>query len=328
MYEILKSLSDDMELAYDGERIWILKRISHEDIPVYRMLSEVRNPHIASVKETVLINNKIYAVREYIQGISLDQFIDEHLPVDDDTVVRIITEICGGLSAVHSLGIVHRDINPSNIIIDDNGTAKIIDFGISRIVKEDCPRDTQILGTQGYAAPEQFGFTQTDSRADIYALGVLINYMKTGKIPSEQLASGTFKKIILKATEIDEKNRFDSVESLARAAAGKSESVKRAFGVPGFRSRTPKNMVIASLYYAFYILMNFTELRKDAPPATKLQNILMLFFMLLVPVPIITEWGSWLNRIKGTQQWNDRERLLLKLAVTVGVIFIAFSIIL
>lgn len=86
---------------------------------------------------------------------------------------------------MHKYSITHRDITPSNIIIGFDGVVKIIDFGISRLHKENAKHDTQVLGTEGYAAPEQFGFKQSDCKTDIYALGVLLNYMLTGHIPSE-----------------------------------------------------------------------------------------------------------------------------------------------
>ncbi len=328
MYEIIKSLSDGSKLAYSDSVVWMLKRISHEDIPVYEKLAGIKNENIASVKETVVIDNKIYAAREYIQGVTLDEFIVKNFPLDDETVSRIAIDVCSGLSEIHKLGIIHRDIKPSNIIINASGTAVIIDFGISRIYKENTVGDTQILGTQGFAAPEQFGFSQTDDKADIYAVGVLINYMKTKALPNEKLADAPFDKIVLKATEIDRKNRYADVEDMANALKGKPLKNKHSFGVPGFRSRTPKNMIIASAYYFFYLLFNLSVFSAKSENFTRLQDILMLFFIMLVPVPIITEWGDWMNRIKGSKRWSKKEKITLKLVITSIIVLTASFIIL
>ncbi len=328
MYEIIKSLNDGSKLAYSGSTVYMLKRINREDIPVYEKLAGIKNRNIASVKETVIIDNKIYAAREYVQGITLDEFIEKNYPLDDKTVSQIAIDICSGLSQIHKLGIVHRDITPSNIIIDSRGAAVIIDFGISRIVKENTSEDTQILGTHGFAAPEQFGFSQTDGKADIYAVGVLINYMKTKALPNEKLAEAPFNKIVLRATEIDKNNRYTDVNEMAKALKGKIISGKRAFGVPGFRSGTPKNMIIASVYYFFYLLFNLSVFYGKNENFTLLQNVLMLFFLMIVPVPIITEWGDWLDRIKASKRWSKKEKTALKLVIAAITVLAASFIIL
>ena len=118
------------------------------------------------------------------------------------------------LSFLHRINIVHRDIKPENIIITDNATVKLIDFNASRVYKNECTADTVVLGTIGYASPEQFGITQSDARTDIFALGVLLNVMLTGVHPSEQLAKGRAGKIVLKCTQIDPNKRYQSVEEL------------------------------------------------------------------------------------------------------------------
>ena len=97
---------------------------------------------------------------------------------------QITRQLCMALWVLHSLGVVHRDVKPDNVII--RGTeAVLIDFDASRIYKNENREDTQILGTTGFAAPEQYGLSQSDGRADIYALGVLLNIMLTAYCFSE-----------------------------------------------------------------------------------------------------------------------------------------------
>ena len=125
-------------------------------------------------------------------------------------------QLCRGLSVLHSLGAVHRDIKPENVILRGD-EAVLIDFDASRIVKAEHDADTVILGTVGFAAPEQYGLSQSDERADIYSLGVLLNVMLTGKHPSKELASGKMGRIVRRCTMVNPKERYQNVHSLMRA---------------------------------------------------------------------------------------------------------------
>lgn len=111
---------------------------------------------------------------------------------------------------LHSLGAVHRDIKPENVIIRGD-QAVLIDFDAARIVKNRSDADTQVLGTTGYAAPEQYGISQTDGRADLYAMGILLNIMLTGKHPSKKLAGGRLGRIVQKCTMINPEKRYKNV---------------------------------------------------------------------------------------------------------------------
>ena len=114
------------------------------------------------------------------------------------------------------MGAVHRDIKPENVIIRGS-EAVLIDFDASRIFKSEHHSDTQILGTTGYAAPEQYGITQTDERADIYSVGVLINVMLTGEHPSRRLASGRMGLVVERCTRVSPEKRYKNVLRLMQA---------------------------------------------------------------------------------------------------------------
>ena len=103
------------------------------------------------------------------------------------------------------------------VIIEKNGRVVLVDFNASRVYAPETSADTVVLGTLGYAPPEQFGISQSDEKSDIYAVGVLLNVMLTGKHPSEALAKGKAGKIVLKCTQIDPQSRFKSVEKLIEA---------------------------------------------------------------------------------------------------------------
>lgn len=129
---------------------------------------------------------------------------------------RITLQLCSALWVLHSLGAVHRDIKPENVIIRGS-EAVLIDFDASRIFKNESGGDTQILGTTGYAAPEQYGIAQTDQRADIYSVGVLLNIMLTGKHPSRELAPGKLGRIVQKCTMVNPKKRYKNERDLMEA---------------------------------------------------------------------------------------------------------------
>jgi serine/threonine protein kinase len=113
---------------------------------------------------------------------------------------------------------VHLDIKPENVMIDNNGTVKLIDYSAAKLYKSHRTQDTQLLGTAGYAAPEQFGITQSDGRVDIYALGILMNVMLTGEHPSKAFyKKGRLKKIIEKCTRIDPNRRYQKIKDLKKA---------------------------------------------------------------------------------------------------------------
>ena len=114
------------------------------------------------------------------------------------------------------MGTVHRDIKPENIILRGRD-AILIDFDAARIHKPAMETDTQILGTVGFAAPEQYGISQSDLRADIYSLGVLINVMLTGEHPSRALASGRMGRIVERCTRVNPAKRYKNVLRLMEA---------------------------------------------------------------------------------------------------------------
>lgn len=182
---------------------------------VYHKLLGIDCPYLPKIHDIKEENGTVYVLEEYIQGDTL-AFLLEYKPLSQEYAEQIIRQICQGLKVLHGIGAVHRDIKPENIILRGSD-AVLIDFDASRLCKAENTTDTQIMGTTGYAAPEQYGFSQTDARTDIYALGILLNEMLTKQHPSKQLAEGKFRPIIEKCTRINADQRYASVTELTAA---------------------------------------------------------------------------------------------------------------
>lgn len=157
----------------------------------------------------------ITILEEYIEGERLSDIIGKKL-LDKKTACKYAYDICDALIFLHSAGIVHRDIKPSNVIIKEDGTAVLIDLSIARFMNEQ-ENDTQMLGTPGYAAPEQFGVSQSNRATDIYGLGVLLNFMLTNSHPSVALPKGRIKKIIQKSTSTQIYKRYKDANKFKKA---------------------------------------------------------------------------------------------------------------
>lgn len=182
---------------------------------VYIQLLNIVHPNIPIVYEVMVDNDNCIIVEEYIDGITVGEVLETGL-YSPDGVTKIIGEICEALYVLHNRGIVHRDIKPENIIVDKDGCVKLIDFNISRINIEKQDRDTVVLGTTGFAPPEQYGISDTDARSDIYSIGILINVMLTGEHPSKKMCSGKWQRIVNKCTQINPDERFQNVGELMR----------------------------------------------------------------------------------------------------------------
>lgn len=131
-----------------------------------------------------------------------------------------VKELCSVLEFLHGKDIIHRDIKPSNISLANDGHIRLIDFDAARMPKEDLEQDTRLLGTRGYAPPEQYGFAQTDARADIYSLGVTLEQLLGDKAHKKR-----YKRIIGKCTNLNPDKRYQSARQVKRAFSSRERSV-------------------------------------------------------------------------------------------------------
>lgn len=183
---------------------------------VYRILRGISFPNLPAVFEVAENEEQITVLEEFISGVTIADVLSDGL-YDESGVKHIVKAVCDALTVIHSYGIVHRDIKPENIMITDNGTVKLIDFDAARLFKNGQSKDTKIIGTAGYAAPEQLGLAQSDERTDIFAVGVLMNVMLTGEHPSKKLYKGKLTKIIEKCIQLDPQKRYATAEELKKS---------------------------------------------------------------------------------------------------------------
>ena len=197
-------------LVYDkvAKNFYVLKELDLKAAEIYNRLQEIKSPYLPEIYQTLEFDGKFFIVEEFIKGRTLLDFLTYNNGLDEKKSARVLKQLCECLKILHAQKIIHRDIKPSNVMLTENETVKLIDFSISRIEKENKENDTDFLGTKGYAPPEQFGFGQTDSRSDIYSLGVTIQ-----KILGENY-DGYLKKILSKCTELDPAKRYQSVEEI------------------------------------------------------------------------------------------------------------------
>ena len=179
---------------------------------VYRKLLFLDCPNLPRIYEAAEKDGNAAVLEEYIEGDNVQDMLKGSLFSEDETR-SVVRGICRGLWVLHRHGAVHRDIKPENVILRGE-EAVLIDFDASRIFKAEQTSDTVVLGTTGFAAPEQYGMGQSDRRSDIYSLGVLMNVMLTGQHPSRKLATGKFGRIVSKCTMMDPAARYDSVLEL------------------------------------------------------------------------------------------------------------------
>lgn len=179
---------------------------------VYRRLLPVLCPHLPQIMEAAEQDGRTAVLEEYVQGDTLAELLTG-AKLTEKEARQVTMQLCQALHVLHSMGAVHRDVKPENVILRGSD-AVLIDFDAARIYKDESESDTQVLGTTGFAAPEQYGIFQSDERADIFSLGVLLNIMLTGKHPSREMAAGKMGRIVRKCTMTAPEQRYQSARAL------------------------------------------------------------------------------------------------------------------
>lgn len=248
-YKILNKIGQGgMSVVYlamneRANKQWAIKEVRKDGVKDYDVvrqgliaetdiLKRLNHPHLPSIIDVIDRDDTFQIVMDYIEGKSLDHWLKKDGAQPQEKVVEWAKQICDVLGYLHSRKppIIYRDLKPANVMLKPDGQIMIIDFGTAREFKETSIEDTSCLGTQGYAAPEQYGgHGQTDARTDIYTLGATMYHLLTGHNPSlppyemypirrwnPALSSG-LEKIVLKCTQRNPNDRYQNCAELMYA---------------------------------------------------------------------------------------------------------------
>lgn len=214
---------------------WAAKVIRKQQAAKFDFLAEsnilkrLQHPMLPRIVDIFESGDQVLIVEDFVEGVTLEEVLKQRGKVDETTGLQWFRALCDVLGYLHNQQprpIIYRDLKPSNIMLQPDGSLKLIDFGIAREYKQESSADTTYIGTKGYAAPEQFGRAQTDARTDIYALGVTMYHLLTGKspyeppyqfVPARQLApnlSHGIEYILSKCIQPEPVNRYQSVAEL------------------------------------------------------------------------------------------------------------------
>ncbi len=189
-----------------------------ESIPAYGFLLGIDCPHLPRIYDVIELDDGEIVLEEYLDGVTISQVLETGL-YRYRGAAKVLAGVCAALTVLHENGLVHRDVKPDNVMITKEGRVVLIDFNASRrhSESETAKKDTVVMGTVGYAAPEQLGLAQTDARADVYAAGTLLNIMLTGRHPTEYIAKGRAGRIVHKCVAVNLDERYPSAARLAAA---------------------------------------------------------------------------------------------------------------
>jgi serine/threonine protein kinase len=189
----------------DGEQLFIQKMLKGQH-PIFLELLNISHPFLPQLHEVNISDDTSSVIEEYIDGCSIGSS-----ELSEAQLINAIIELCAVLEFLHGKGIIHRDIKPSNIMLAKDGHIRLIDFDAARMAKDGLEQDTRLLGTRGYAPPEQYGFAQTDARSDIYSFGVTLE-----QLLGDKAKKPGYKRIIRKCTNLNPDKRYQSVEKIKK----------------------------------------------------------------------------------------------------------------
>lgn len=318
-YKTLYQYDDKHKLVIDeiSGDIYIQKTLTHYDVSVYSYLKSHPDRHIPGIISFHETEDALVVIEDYIRGNTFDVIINDP-SMKDSEKIRYFVDLGEGLKYLHNAPqpIIHRDLKPSNILVRDDGSIVIIDYDAAKTYKSDQEQDTTCIGTDGRAAPEQYGFMQSDARTDIYAVGRMIKDAFPG--------NDRIQKIAAKAMSFDPQDRYSDVDALIdslirRIGVG---PLKPLWPVPGFRSRTWWKIPMALIGYAFLI---FIAVGVKAEPSTGYELFLTKLFFFLSELAIIDICTSWTGIYDVLPFINDRHfyiRYLFKLIYSLATVVI------
>lgn len=205
---IKRSERSTVRLVYEkSEGHFYIWKVLAGELHIYQTLQGCSHPCLPKLYDVVINDGVTTVIEEYVEGQTLDR-----VSISKKQFRSVVKDLCSALEFLHGMGIIHRDLKPSNIIFMANEHICLIDFDAARMPKEDLEQDTRLLGTRGYAPPEQYGFSQTDVRTDIYSLGVTLDQIMEGRIRKKR-----YKRIVKKCMNLNPDKRYQTIRQVRKA---------------------------------------------------------------------------------------------------------------
>lgn len=318
-------------------KLFVLKETMPELAEIYRTLQKFTNRNLVTIYETFKLDDKFIVIEEFVSGDTLEEIINSG-KTSGQIAFNIIKQLLEVLIFLHGINIIHRDINPKNILVSTDGVVKLIDFGIARKYKANSVKDTTILGTAGFAAPEQFGFQQTDGRSDIYSAGVLFHLLLSGKIPEGgRCLDIEHKNFIQKCISLEPSMRYQSaleaytalvsVAETSHVNLGHKELADNPYCLPGFRSNKRSKKAFAISFYVImviYILGSLIECLKT--PASFFLELIALSLYIILAFIIATDYGKWTFRIWPVSRFNKYLKIFIRIVLFMVIFYYGFTL--
>lgn len=318
-------------------KIGVKKILDRSQGKIIEFRKNVHSQFFPELEKVIETENGYIIIEQYVEGITLEEFMMGE-PLEEAVAERFAVQICRALMELHNHEpmIIYRDLKPENIMVCAENRIKLIDFDISRYYHEGKNRDTELFGTAEYAAPEQFGYFQTDNRTDIYAFGIVLNYMLTAKFPVECIAEGGYEKVIRKCIELEPAKRYQKVEEILKEfhevpvpLEEKEEKKNDSWVLPGFRSRTIWKEITAVLGYGMLVYLGLTlEFSDNGVPYTPVKQwITRLAFFLSQFLAILVIF-DYRGISKGQKKlWASHKILGVAAAIGISLAFFCIGII-
>ena len=319
--------------------VYVKKVLTVFNAEIYRYLQEHPVKGMPEIVEAVEEDGRLIVIEEYISGQTLQSILDSGNVFPEEDAVTITERVCRIVRQLHGAvpPILHRDIKPSNIMRMPDGGIRLLDLNAARRADPKKAQDTELIGTVGYAAPEQYGFGTSVVQTDIYSIGVLLCVLATGALPREKMPRGKLGRIVRRCTRIDPKDRYKSVNDLLEALsfchgrpARKAEdaanvSFVRRFMIPGFRKRNPAHIMAAVIVYIFFLRVCLTFTAEGIPPGPVLWTVRIIYLLFVFLMILFT--GNYLDvwdLVRISRIRNILLRLLVVFAIDAVLAVIMF----
>lgn len=323
----------------DG-KIYVKKKVKLFNRELLLRLMELDIKDIPKIYLCIEDGEELTVIEEYIHGETLYEYQKKNGLFNEREAVEIICRLCDILSQLHSFDppIIHRDIKPMNVMISNDEVVKLIDFDAARENIAGEVEDTYLMGTKEFAAPEQYGFGQSDARTDIYALGIMLNVMLTGEVPKNRIYGNDLKtltKIIKKCIMLEPDKRYKNVNELKRNLQflylqnyipninkpyihlSKTNYLRndknlidelRTYLPVGYRTGKLWKMIIATISYIVIAMVSFGLVMEDSHTGETYTNgklYLLRTFIFVIIIGSITYLGNYRGvryKLPGTRQ--------------------------